>query len=200
MDFNLLPFDKLLSELENQKDPDKAFSNIVGFGNDALPSKIWETFKDVKLEKDIQEATNWIQSTIDEFPEAKGIYLGLDTLNMDNGKGTNVEIGLSDDCDPHVFSDEWTYECENYGDSHLIGSLYSVSDSFSNEKKWSNDETSFAEYLIFLGYSGVVLREALLKVKIKNDFISIWGFHDGDMFYLVNKIGEKRNIITGTEI
>jgi hypothetical protein len=195
MDFQALPIDDILLEINNQRNPIQAFKNILDFGNKAKPSKIWETFSKMDLQKDAEDATFWIQQTINKFPDTKGIYLGLDTLNMDDGNGSNVEIGLSSDCDPKVLSDEWTYDCDTYGKSHLIKGLLFVSDSFTNEERWPDDERSFSEYIVFLGYSGIVLKEALLNLKIKNDFISIWGFHDGDMFFLVNKREGKMSLI-----
>jgi hypothetical protein len=68
-------------------------------------------------------------------------------------------------------------------------------DTFVNEEKWTSYERSFAEYLIFSGYSGIVFREVLLMVEIKNDFLSIWGFHDGDSFFLVAQLLGKRKIM-----
>lgn len=196
MDFEKLPIDQLLSEIKNQPDPKQAFENILAFAQNALPSKIWGSFSKMDLQADITDTTDWLQKTINQFPGSKGIYLGLDTLNMDEGNGTNIEIGLSTDCDPGELTDEWTYECENYGEPYLLNGLYLVSDGFENEELWSDDEREFAEYVIFLSYSGVVLREALFNLKTVDDFISIWGFHDGDMFFLVNKLNDKKAVIT----
>ena len=196
MDFEKLPIDQILSEIKNQPDPQLAFGNILAFAQDALPSNIWGTFSRIDLQTDIAEATTWLQKTISQFPDSKGIYLGLDTLNMDEGNGSNIEVGLSTECAPAELTDEWTYDCENYGEPHLLKGLYLVSDSFENEELWSDDERQFAEYVIFLGYSGIVLREALFNLETADDFISIWGFHDGDMFFLVNKLGGKTSVIT----
>ncbi|BAU52301.1 hypothetical protein [Mucilaginibacter gotjawali] len=199
MDFQALPIGNILLEINNQPDPVQAFKNILNFCDIALSSKIWETFRKMDLQKDAEASTIWLQQTIDEFSNTKGIYLGLDTLNMENGSGSNVEIGLNSDCDPSILSDGWTYDCDNYGESHLIEGLWLVSDSFISEERWSDDERRFSEYTIFLGYSGLVLREALLNLKTNNDFISIWGFHDGDMFFLVNKKDGKMNLIANTD-
>ncbi len=119
---------------------------------------------------------------------------------MDEGSGTNVEIGLSESCDPGEFSDEWAYNCKNFGESHLIKGLFDVSYTFIDQEKWEKDERKVAEYVVFLGYSGVVLREALLNATIKNDFLSIWGFHDGDMFFLLQKNGEIRTVVTNVDM
>jgi len=196
MNFDLIPIDETLHILRVETDPKIVFEKIIDCCNNNLPSEIWKEYESLNLKRDIQDATIWIQNTLTKHPDTTGYYLGLDTLNMDNGKGTNLEIGLSNSCNPLDISDAWAYQCENYGKPHLIKGLSEVSDTFTNTKKWSDEEISFTEYIVFLGYSGVVLKEALNKLKTENDFLSIWGFHDGDMFFLTQKINGVRSIVT----
>jgi hypothetical protein len=89
-------------------------------------------------------------------------------------------------------SADWAFHCDTYGDSHLIKGLYSF---FANFIGPDDDNKYLAEYVIFLGYSGLVIREALLKASIESDFISCWGFHDGDLFLLMNGIGQKITLL-----
>jgi len=192
--------DEVINQINDNRDPKNAFRNIIAIGKKSLLSKIWESFEVMNLEMDITDAQIWLQENLIHFPKTTGIYLGLDTLNMDSGKDSNIEIGLSYTCNPYDFSDDWTYDCDHYGSNHLINGLNLVSDSFSNRTKWSSEERSFSEYIIFLGYSGVVLREALLNITTETDFLSIWGFHDGDMFYLVNKRGINRSVVANIDM
>jgi hypothetical protein len=186
--------------LRTESESKIAFQRIIGYANKNLPSQIWKEYEELNIERDIEEATIWLQNSLTEFPDAKGIYLGLDTLNMDEGNGTNVEIGLSKSCNPSEFSDDWTYDCEDYGESHLIKGLSEVADTFTNSEKWTNDETRFAEYIVFLAYSGIVLKGALDKLETKNDFLAIWGFHDGDMFFLMQKANGIKSIVTEIDL
>lgn len=199
MDFEKLPIDETMLVLINERQPEKTFNKILDYCNERLPSMIWQEYAQMNLARDIENATNWLQTWIDTFPGATGIYLGLDTLNMDEGDGTNIEIGLSETCNPGSINSEWIYDCENYGEGHLIRSLFEVKQSF-NDEKWTDEERSFAEYMIFLGFSGVVLREALSKIKTSNNFSSVWGFHDGDMFPLINKIGDTITVVTNVNL
>jgi hypothetical protein len=145
---------------------------------------------------DISAATEWIKKCLKNVPEVRGIYLGLDTLNMEYGKGSNVEIGMNSKCDPTKISIDWAFDCDTYGDRHLIKGLYSFFANFTGP----DDENKYlAEYVIFLGYSGIVLREALLKASIPSDFISCWGFHDGDLLLLMNSIGGKVTFLANKE-
>lgn len=186
-----LPVDEILTEIRIEKDPRKAMRHIVESGRNLLASEIWDAFEEMDMERDIRAAQHWLEDNLDQLPDFTGIYFGLDTLNMDEGDGSNLEIGLSHSCDPGVLSDEWVYECEYYGESHLIKGLFEVSDCFSNEEKWGDEVVNFAEYTIFLGYSGLILRETLNRLEIKNNFISVWGFHDGDTFFLMQKVGKR---------
>lgn len=179
--------DLILKEVERTSPPQKGFQNILDFAQKELPSAIWDTFRNTNFERDIQEAITWLKTCIQLSDNFTGIYFGLDTLNMNEGTGENVEIGLSSICNPAILEDSWLYESKVRGKSHLIRSLYEVEDSFSNEEKWNNTERHEAEYAIFLGYSGFILREALQNIDVKQDFLSMWGFHDGDIFYLMQQ-------------
>lgn len=196
MNFKLVPLKDIRSEITLQPDPEKAFKNILAAAKKKCPSVDWMQFSGKHLSKDITAAQKWIQKYINKLPTANGIYLGLDTLNMDKGKGTNVEIGLHTRCDPAKFSADWAFDCDGYGAGHLIKGIY----LFEKLIQSAGKNESLVEYVIFLGYSGIVLREALLKVKVKGDFTSCWGFHDGDLFLLLNKIGQKRTVIANKRV
>ena len=200
MNWEELPINEIRRELRIEENPKKAFHNIINFGRQKLQSNIWNEFENMNIERDIQDIQFWLKPNLYEFPDFSGIYFGLDTLNMEGGNGTNLEIGLSNSCDPKIFNDEWAFQCEKYGESHLIKGLFEVSDCFDNGEKWSNDERNFTEYIIFLSYSGVILREALNNIKIENDYISLWGFHDGDMFFLTQKINGINSIVTEIDL
>ncbi len=196
MDFELLPIKEIMLVLRAEPDAKTAFKGIIEAANKKMPSKIWEIFDEMSINKDIEDAFIWIKNQVNEHPNSKGIYFGLDTLNMNDGNGTNVEIGLSKSCNPKELSDEWTYDCEEYGKSHLIRGLYLASESYIDDSQWTADERSFAEYVVFLGYSGIVFREALDQLETENDFFSIWGFHDGDTFFLMQKANGLKSMIT----
>jgi hypothetical protein len=78
------------------------------------------------MERDILAATHWLSSQISAQPEATGIYLGLDTLNMDNGSGTNVDFGGTAACDISQDQVDWVYGKLKYGQQHLIRGLFEL--------------------------------------------------------------------------
>jgi len=188
MHFELIPFEEIRNEITLQANPELAFKNILRASKKNCPTLDWDQFSANYMDIDISAASKWIIKSLKNAPEVSGIYLGLDTLNMEDGKGSNVEIGMNSSCDPTKISIDWAFDCDTYGDRHLIKGLYSFFANFTG----SDDENKYlAEYIIFLAYSGLVLREALLKANNQRDFISCWGFHDGDLFLLMNSIGGK---------
>jgi len=196
MDLELVPFKEIQNEITLQTNPKLAFRNILQAARKNCPALDWDQFPVDYMDVDISAATQWITETVTGMPKVKGIYLGLDTLNMDEGQGTNVEIGMNSSCDPAIISSDWAFACDAYGANHLIQGLYSFFANFSG----SDDENKYlAEYVIFLSYSGLVLREALLKAVIEGDFISCWGFHDGDLFLLLNRIAGRVSFLSDKE-
>jgi hypothetical protein len=47
--------------------------------------------------------------------------------------------------------------------------------------------SAFADYVLFLGYAGLILRQALATAAPRTPFFAIWGFHDGDLFPLARR-------------
>ena len=189
MNWNNTPIDEIREIIRIENDPKLAIKKIIEVCRNKIPSSIWAEFEGMKIEQDILDAEKWLKESFDEFPEFKGIYFGLDTLNMGSGNGSNIEIGLSKSCDPKILSDEWTFNCEFYGKNHLIKGLHEISSSFLEKNKWNSEVRAVAEYVIFLGYSGIILRDSIKKLNISTDYLSIWGFHDGDMFFLSQRRG-----------
>jgi hypothetical protein len=117
----------------------------------------------------------------------------LDTLNEEDGGGHNVEIGLTTTADPERLKMDWAWGCEHYGERHLIHGLYTVHAAIMAldlEYELNNP----AEYIFFLGYSGIVLASALEELPVSWDSLYVWGFHDGDLAFLArgSPTGVKR--------
>jgi len=94
----------------------------------------------------------------------RGLYLGLDTLNMEGPDGFNIEIGGTSECDPFAMKYEWAWECKWYGAHHLLRGLQTLQPCYS---KAPGEVASFADYMLVLGYSGLVLAEALAQVRVR---------------------------------
>jgi hypothetical protein len=191
--WNSIP--QILDIIREERNPQQCFANILALSRQIEPSEIWASYTEMNFSRDILAAKARLKEIVSQFPDFNGICIGLDTLNWEGEGGYNVQIAMGNTCDPASLDQEWCFDCFHYGEEHLIESLAEVGESFTNEEQWNYEERSAAEYIIFLGYSGIVFREALRELKCPNDFGTIWGFHDGDMFNLVRKIGDRRTVV-----
>ena len=177
--------DKLIEIVRKSRDPQKAWSEIFRLCQTSQPSPMWNKLPQPDIAGDIVRARTWLMTQISQSKvRPRGIYLGLDTLNMNEGRGKNVELGFSSKADPAVLDMDWIFNCEAYGADHLISSLVGMKKLYDADEETS----SFADYMLFLGYSGLILLAAIESAPLENDFIAIWGFHDGDMAFLVRSV------------
>ena len=190
-----LSVEVIQSSIKKIEDPHKAFYKILKVAEEVAPSKVRGRLP-YDLDKDIVAATKWIEREFNAAGEFTGVYFGLDTLNMNDGSGANVEIAFSQQCRVDVPADDsWLENLEHRGAAHLIRSLYDMQQVYSNEKKYSYEIRSFVEYVVFLGYSGVVLGTALKRINHAGSYLAQWGYHDGDLFCLAQKIGPAVTLI-----
>ncbi|REJ95765.1 MAG: hypothetical protein DWQ35_05790 [Planctomycetota bacterium] len=189
---------EILDIVRSDDMPLNGWANLVALCARVQPSEMWDSLGVPDVERDVREASDWIEQQLmknDPEGNTRGIYLGLDTLNMDNdpehfpcmAPPENVQIGGTTNCDPAMPRMDWSYDCQWHGDEHLILGLRPLNHVYMDDR-WPESLHDFADYAIFLGYSGVVLSEALRRLKTRATFLAVWGFHDGDMFYLARKL------------
>jgi hypothetical protein len=182
----------ILKLVRDGGDPPRSLDQLLDRCDKAKPSSAWKKMRGVDVGRDVDEAKNWLKAELTRRASTTGVYLGLDTLNMDDGAGHNVEIGGSSKADPEALDTEWAFENSWYGERHLIRGLHEMHGVYSA----SRDLFSFADYALFLGYSGIVLAAAAeqLERKIRSGGMGrlyIWGFHDGDLFPLCSSVGDR---------
>jgi hypothetical protein len=198
-----LPVKELLEIVRAGVNPEKTWRSILALCKDSAPSGLWDLLPAVDFNADIERAARWIQVELDnKLSACTGIYLGLDTLNMRGGDGKNVEIGGSTLCEPSEDSSDWLSSDLAYGAEHLLRGLFHLRAKYS-EKEWRVGDKSvatgslfgFADYLLVLGYSGVVLGHACKLIKSNRARLFVWGFHDGDIFLLGRGSGNKFTLL-----
>jgi hypothetical protein len=183
-----LPIRETLTVVREYTQPRRAWADIVALCRKAEPSAPWDDLAPPDVERDIVVATAWLEQQLAALTDARGLYLGLDTLNMQGGRGTNVEIGGSSGCDPASESIDWVYAGNlDYGTKHLIYGLYELQEVYSSNT-WSA-AYDVCDYIFFLGYSGIVLAESFRRLDTLRTLLPVWGFHDGDLFALGRKQG-----------
>lgn len=183
-----LPIRETLAVVRDTTEPRRAWADVVALCRAAVPAAPWDDLASPNLERDISAATGWLKAQLAALPDARGLYLGLDTLNMRGGRGTNVEIGGSSGCDLLADGIDWVYAGDlDYGAKHLIGGLYELREVYSSDA-WAA-AYRVCDYIFFLGYSGVVLAESFARLDTPRTLLPAWGFHDGDLFALGRKQG-----------
>lgn len=185
--------DWVLEEMMRSERPEETWQAFLQLFRIAAPSELWDLLPQPDLRGDIAGARAWLSEELAVLGPVRGLYLGLDTLNMDDGEGTNVEIGGMFDCDPSIDSTEWIFEGTEqmkYGEDHLVRGLIGMQrvyeqERFAQEKPKLGDCVSwFANYHLFLAYTGLVLGHALRELAVEHPLLVCWGFHDGDLFAL----------------
>jgi hypothetical protein len=73
MNWKDLPIDEIRSTLRMEKNPKRAFLKIIDLCKQKLPSKIWDEFINMNIERDVQETQKWLQERLEEFPNFRGI-------------------------------------------------------------------------------------------------------------------------------
>src|SRR6266536_4138350 len=79
------------------------------------PSPLWDALPKVNAKRDVASTSKWLREQLrskDAPHPTCGVYLGLDTLNMDGDEGKNVEIGATKNCDPSKLETDWAWHCE----------------------------------------------------------------------------------------
>src|SRR5687768_12977519 len=106
-----IPFNDMLDVARKAGEHPAAFDARRKSGEAHLPSPVWRTIETPDVEADIEAAGLWLRDTIDPY-RPTGVYLGLDTLNENDGAGKNVEIGMTTKADPAPLAMEWAWDCE----------------------------------------------------------------------------------------
>jgi hypothetical protein len=184
------PVDETLAAIRANTSMPEAWTKIVNGCKASYPQLPWNSLPALNFERDVAAAINWLQVQLEDIPEACVIYLGLDTINMRDGEGTNIEFGGTANCASLRADADWLVEARLvYGDSHLILGLYELKSVYETVP-WEI-AYDLCDYIFFLGYSGIVLADAFDRLPTKRTLIPVWGFHDGDLFMLGRKEAGK---------
>lgn len=178
-----LPIEELFDILRTSNGKADPWQEIIQLCRQAAPSDFWAIIPNVEVERDVEYLIEEIlPACMKDSP--KGIYFGLDTLNMQEEDAFNIEIGISheEECsnaDPDV---AWVYSDLDILGQFLLPGIKKLNDAYATPQ-WK-DVFSFCDYVLPLAYSGLVLTLALSRINSNAVFAVAWGFHDGDLFLL----------------
>lgn len=182
-------FPRLLAIVRDDPAPATQWQRMLEMFRSEVPAAPWGGLPLPDIDRDVNAAAAWLAAELKAQPAAKGIYLGLDTLNMEGGRGTNIEFGGIAECDPADDDESWLEDDLDSGGDHLIRGLLEMHAVYSSPD-WE-PLFDFCDYSVFLGYSGIVLAAAMARTAGTRDLLVAWGFHDGDLFLLGRSLGGK---------
>ncbi len=172
-----------LTLVKDTTDAHAMWPHLIDICRRVHPDLPWHEMPSPEVQLDLHEAWLWLQNDLSEHDEAVGIYLGLDTLNMQGGRGTNIEFGATSECDPNSGRPDWAWDAAlRYGSRHLIKGLVGMQACYSRPA-W-RESSGLCDYVFFLGYSGMVLAEVFESFTLPRTLMPVWGFHGGDLFTL----------------
>src|SRR6476646_11576269 len=95
------PVPEILAIVQDAPDSATGWARLRALRDRHWPSPLWSELPEVDPASDATAAANWLRAQLRAARAARvavhGLYLGLDTLNMD---GPNVEIGATGDVRP----------------------------------------------------------------------------------------------------
>src|SRR5690349_15660489 len=120
------PIDAILRVVRTAPDAAAGWSRLRALCRRHWPSPLWSRLRGIDPTNDAAAAATWLRAQLaaaGRRQDVRGVYLGLDTLNMEGPEGANVEIGVTGASRPDSLDIEWVYELPWYGASHLIAGL-----------------------------------------------------------------------------
>ncbi len=180
-----MPIAQILDLLRADLAPELVWRRVLEACKLHLPSALWQTLPAVDIDGDAEAIRDWLARSLEGVSGPVGLCLGLDTLNMRDGAGTNLELGWKRNC--VVGSDDtgWAFEHLERGSRTLIVGLVALQAEYRQDR-WKA-QFGMADYALFLAYSGVVLAQALRHLARQDPLLAAWGFHDGDLFALCRR-------------
>ena len=105
------PTDSILKVVRTAPDATAGWKRLRSLCRRHWPSPLWSNFRGVRPAEDAAAAATWLRAQLGAAGRqqtVRGVYLGLDTLNMEGPHGANVEIGASDASQPDSLDIDWT--------------------------------------------------------------------------------------------
>lgn len=155
------------------------WQEIVGI----LDNEEAKSLPEPSFEKDLQAMDQWLLQQLNaaDTPQPGGIYFGLgETLDARGKVYVTIEIAMSEAVDSTVLNSDWITRCSWYGRPTRIEGTGGPMTCIHQSGRQMGD----AHYIVPLGYAGLLLSASLARIRLRRPALVMWGFHDGDMFYL----------------
>ena len=159
------------------------FDALRAIGSKHLPRRRWDKIRvPVLFEADVLETTKWINGVVALY-QASNAYVALDTLNENDGQGKNVSTGMTRMLDSAAELHGWDPKWEGPRECHLVWGLFELHQSYL---KWGLEYPArvLADYVMFMGYSGLVYAAAVERSTLRENCRFVWGFGEDMPFPL----------------
>lgn len=165
-------------------DENAAFDALRAIGQNHLPQRKWGKIRFPPLfQTDVLEAVKWINDVVLQH-RPTNVYLALDALNEQDGQGKNVATGMTRAVDPDAELRGWDPSWEGPSEHHLMWGLFELHQQYL---AWDlrYPANVLADYILFMGYSGLVYAAAIERSQCNFDCRFVWGFGEDAPFPLV---------------
>jgi len=174
----------------------EGLSRLIHYCQQVAPENEWSQLLALDIESDITHLQNWLQDVLLSEPPPQnitGFWFGLIEAVLDNGDQTEIlYIAGSDEFVPDDDSADWACDPVYFPENRYVRSSV-IDDIYQLLHAQDGEIVSLGEYLFFLGYAGLLLRQILPKIDTSlllgseaTRGVAV-GFDDGD-FIIVGEL------------
>lgn len=192
--------EEFLGELERtlrgQRDLGNGYAALLGLlsRQEGVSRGLMDVVRELDFESDVEGLAEQLGRMFELWvpEETTGIYLGVDGLNMPDGKG--IEVGCSTGHRAGSDDVQFIFECETYLEELDLPTLRQFFEWRYGEgrEEVRGEAGLFADYVVGLGATALTFVMALGRVPLEvllgpevEERLVVLGFHDGDMLRLV---------------
>ena len=173
--------DEVRAIVQRHADAKVAFQELRKIITKHLPRRKWDRIRfPILYETDVLEARKWIDDTAIPYGPA-AIAIALHPGGEHDGLGKNALL-MTTKASGIGLQTAWDTNWEGPSADHLIWGLFELHKSYS-KFGLEYPASLAADYVLYLGYSGLVLADAAERSSVRNcDFV--WGFGEERPFPL----------------
>lgn len=174
--------DKLFRLLKEKIEAKDQWCGALDLLSEILPVELLNAVAQIDIKKDFKDARSWVNDNLKNKPDTNGVYIGIDTANIQAPVSKCLEMGLSSRA---ILSepDEWLYDDSMYHVSDIELKEMQALHRIYAESEWDSvfDDS---DLLLPFVYSGALLLDVFKVVKVKQKTIVYWGHVSGELRHL----------------
>ena len=191
-------FNTMQTTVFSADDPRQGMRRLVEYCTELAPGNAWDDLLVLDIEMDSLLLQGWVQKILLAEPpvDVRAFWFGLFQAELDGGEATYLlYIAGSSEYDSDDETADWACDPDYFPENRYIRS--SVLDGIYRFLQGRDEETKLlGEYLLLIGYAGLVLRDILPAVNphlllgsAASRVVAV-GYDDGDFITLGEITGE----------